>query len=320
MATPAPITAFLFPGQGSQLVGMGKQLAARFPAAAAVFAQADEILGLPLSRLCWDGPAEELDDTVNTQPALLTHSIAVLRTLQAEFPRHRPAITAGHSMGEYSALVCSGVLDFPDALRLVRARGEAMQAAGQLAPGGMAAVLGMETEIVVEACGQASRECGEPVQLANDNCPGQLVISGSEKALSRALELLKDRGARRLIRLAVSIAAHSPLMQAGQRQFDQALESTPLRDPAIPILGNVSAAPLGRVEDIRQELRAQLTSQVRWTETIQAMAAQGVTAFLELGPKDVLTRLVGRIAPGLATRSLDEPGSLEGLSEWPAQP
>jgi len=317
MAPHPQTTAFLFPGQGSQQVGMGKQLAQRFPRAAEVFAEADEILDFQLSRLCWDGPAEVLDDTVNTQPALLTHSIAVLRTLQAEHPQIQPGLTAGHSMGEYSALVCAGSLDFPDALRLVRARGEAMKLAGGLGPGGMAAVLGMEAEVVEEVCRLASQESGQPVQLANDNCPGQLVISGSEAALTRALELLKERGARRLVRLAVSIAAHSPLMEPGQQQFNRALENTPLGEPRVPILGNVGARPLNSADDIRGELRAQLTSRVRWTETIQAMAAQGVAAFLELGSKDVLTRLAGRIAPGLAARSLDEPESFTGLADWP---
>jgi len=317
MAPHPQTTAFLFPGQGSQQVGMGKQLAQRFAQAAEAFAEADEILGFHLSRLCWEGPAEALDDTANTQPALLTHSIAVLRTLQAEHPQIRPVLTAGHSMGEYSALVCAGSLDFPDALRLVRARGEAMKLAGGLGPGGMAAVLGMEAEVVEQACRLASQESGEPVQLANDNCPGQLVISGSEAALSRALELLKESGARRLVRLAVSIAAHSPLMEPGQQQFNQALDYTPLRAPQVTILGNVGALPLLDVDDIRGELRAQLTSRVRWTETIQAMAAQGVTTFLELGSKDVLTRLAGRITPGLAARSLDEPESFAGLADWP---
>ncbi len=294
---------------------MGKELAARFAPARELFAQADDILGFALSALCWEGPSEALNDTVNTQPALLTHSIAVLRALQASFPELQPGITAGHSMGEFSALVCADALDFPDALRLVRARGEAMQAAGERGPGGMAAVLGMETETVVELCGQASRETGEPVQLANDNCPGQVVISGSEAALARALELLKESGARRLVRLAVSIAAHSPLMEPGQEQFNRALEAAPLRDPQIPILGNVSAQPLRTVEEIRQDLEAQLTSRVRWTETIQAMAAGGVTTILELGSKDVLTRLTGRIDAELAAHSLDEPASLEKLAD-----
>jgi [acyl-carrier-protein] S-malonyltransferase len=314
MATQPEATAFLFPGQGSQQVGMGKVLAERYPAAAAIFAQADQILGIPLSRLCWEGPVEDLDDTVNTQPALLTHSIAMLRALQLEHPELRPGLTAGHSMGEYSALVCAGALDFPEALQLVRARGEAMKAAGQRAPGGMAAVLGMEAEAVQQACREAAQQIGQPVQLANDNCPGQLVISGSEAALARALDLLKTAGARRLIRLAVSIAAHSPLMEYGQQQFDQALDRAPLRDALLPVLGNVTARPLLSAEDIRRELRAQLTSQVRWTDTIREMVARGVSVFLELGPKDVLTRLVGRIAPDLTARSLDGPA---GLSELP---
>lgn len=316
MARQPQSTAFLFPGQGSQQVGMGKELARRYAPAREVFAQADDILGFSLSRLCWDGPSERLDDTVNTQPALLTHSIAVLQVLRTEFPQAQPALTAGHSMGEFSALVCAGSLDFPDALRLVRARGEAMKAAGARAPGGMAAVLGMETDHVAQACEQASQDSGEPVQLANDNCPGQLVISGSEAALARALELLRERGARRLVRLAVSIAAHSPLMASGQQQFNQALDAAPLRDPQIPILGNVSAQPLRTVGAIRDELRAQLTSRVRWTETIQAAAEAGITHYLELGSKDVLTRLTGRIDAALAARSLDEPASLEGLAAW----
>lgn len=310
MVVGSPSTAYLFPGQGSQEVGMGKQLAGTFPVAAEVFQEADEIVGFPISKLCWEGPAETLDDTVNTQPALLAHSVAALRVLQAERPDLQPELTAGHSMGEYSALVCAGSMQFADALRLVRARGEAMQHAGQLTPGGMAAVLGLETEAVEAICRTASQDSGAVVQLANDNCPGQVVISGSEGGLEAAIEALRQAGARRVIKLAVSIAAHSQLMLPAQQRLKQALETTAIEPPQIPVIGNVSAQPLASVDDIRAELSAQLTSRVRWTETIGAMLARGATQFVELGPKDVLSKLAQRIGSGISTRSVGAPEDL----------
>lgn len=293
---------------------MGKQLAEAYPVAAEVFQEADEIVGFEISRLCWEGPAEQLNDTVNTQPALLVHSIAALRVLRAERPNLQPQATAGHSMGEYSALVCAGSIQFADALRLVRARGEAMQHAGELAPGGMAAVLGLDTRAVEAACRSASQESGAVVQLANDNCPGQVVISGSEEGLQAASEALKAAGARRVIPLAVSIAAHSELMRPAQEQLNQALEATEIRPPQIPVIANVTARPLSSVKEIRAELSAQLTSQVRWTDTIRAMLHIGTTHFIELGPKDVLSKLAQRIESDVFAQALGAPEHLSLLA------
>ena len=313
MASNSQVAAFLFPGQGSQEVGMGKELAAHFPAAARVFEEADEIVGFALSRLCWDGPAQELNDTVNTQPALLCHSVAALRSLQSIRPDLRASWLAGHSLGEFSALVAAGAMQFQDALRLVRTRGEAMQAAGARSPGGMAAVLGLELEAVEAACVAARAATGEPVQIANDNCPGQLVISGSKQGLAEAIERLRAGGARRVVELAVSIAAHSALMEPAQSKLNRAIESTPITAPAIPVIGNVSATPLASVSEVREELRSQLTSRVRWTETIGSMLAAGVTHFIELGPRDVLSNLVRRIEREANAATAGDPAGIERL-------
>lgn len=296
---------------------MGKRLAESVPRSAAVFAEADEILGFPLSQMCWDGPEDELNDTVNAQPALLTHSIAVLRAFEDAYPEVRPAFTAGHSLGEFSALVCADSLVFADALRLVRARGEAMKQAGEQAPGGMAAVLGLEATKVEQACQEARESSGEPVQVANDNCPGQIVISGSEAGLSSAMQRLKALGARRVIRLAVSIAGHSELMQSAQQHFGAILEETAFQIPRIPIVANVTARPLQSAKDIRAELRAQLTCPVRWTESIRWMTGRGTTRFIEFGPKDVLTKLINRIEGEVEAIPLDDAESIAALGASP---
>lgn len=307
-------TAFVFPGQGSQFVGMGKALAQAEPAAADVFARADHLLGFPISTLCWEGPAEILNDTINTQPALLVHSIAALRVLQQRLPGARPALVAGHSMGEFSALVAAEALDFDQALALVLERGRAMQAAGAQHPGGMAAILGLEVEAVADVCAQAAREAGAVVQVANDNCPGQVVISGDSAALDRALELLTAAGAKKALRLAVSIGAHSPLMQPAQVRLTRALATAGLTDPHLTIIGNVGAAPLHTADAIRRDLEAQLTSRVRWTESIQAMRAAGVTTFVELGAGSVLCGLIRRIDRTALTLALDAPDSYTSLT------
>jgi len=314
MGSDSQAVAFLFPGQGSQEVGMGKELAAHFPIAARVFEEADAIVGFALSRLCWEGPAEELNDTINTQPALLCHSVAALRVLESVRPELRATWLAGHSLGEFSALVAAGAMNFPDALRLVRTRGEAMKAAGVRSPGGMAAVLGLELEAVEAACAAAQAATGEAVQVANDNCPGQLVISGSKPALTAAVERLRASGARRVVELAVSIAAHSALMEPAQSELNRAIESTPISAPAIPVIGNVNAAVLGSVADIREELRSQLTSRVRWTETVRSMLEAGVTNFIELGTRDVLSNLVRRIDRQVSTAAAGDPTGIGSLA------
>jgi [acyl-carrier-protein] S-malonyltransferase len=306
-------TAFVFPGQGSQKVGMGRELAQADRAAQAVFAEADEALGLPLSRLCWEGPAEQLNDTAVTQPALLTHSVAVLRALEARSAAVRPAFVAGHSLGEFSALVCAGAIGFAQALQLVRERGRLMKEAGSRNPGGMAAVLGLDVGPVDDVCRGVQAETGKVVQVANDNCPGQIVISGHSEAVERAIEAAKEFGAKRALPLAVSIAAHSPLMETIEKDFAEAVKAAPIADPGIPIVGNVDAAPLLEVSDIRKDLEDQLTKRVRWTESVRYMAGQGVTHFIELGSGSVLTGLLKRIDRDLVGIALGEPEDFEKL-------
>jgi len=308
------IYALLFPGQGSQEVGMGRSLAEVYPAARETFAEADAVLGFSLSGLCFEGSKETLDDTVNTQPAIFATSIAVLRVLDATGKLPKPVAVAGHSMGELTALVAAGALDFADGLRLVRERGRLMKVAGERNPGGMAAVLKMDDAEVEKACREASNETGWPVQIANYNSPGQIVISGDQKALARAIELLQEQGGKRIIPLAVSIAAHSPLMAAVVEEYRAAVEGTPLRSPAVPVIANISARPLADVEEIRDELAGQLTWPVRWTASIQAMVAQGVTRFVEIGPKDVLTGLVRRIDPNVQAINV---GDATGVQTFP---
>lgn len=287
-------TAFIFPGQGSQFLGMGLQLAQSYPIARATFAEADAVLGFSLSQLAWDGPEDELNDTVNTQPALFVHSVAAWRVFQQIYPNLQPAYTAGHSLGQLSALVAAGALQFAEGLRLVRARGLAMKYAGSLNPGGMAAVLGLDIPTLEAVCAQASTP-NEVVQVANDNCPGQVVLSGARPALARAVDLAKQAGAKRPMLLAVSIAAHSQLMQPAQEAFALAIEKANIRDAAIPVISNVSAQPIRTAKDLRAELLAQLTQRVRWTESIQTMLANAVDTFLEMGSGSVLTGLIKRI-------------------------
>jgi len=275
---------------------MGRDLFAHEPAARAVFDEADSILHVALSRLCFDGPETELNDTYNTQPAVFVTSVAVLRALEAR-GIGRPAFVAGHSLGEFSALVAAGAVAFADALRLVRERGRLMKLAGERNPGGMAAVIGLDRAAVDDICAQASTQIGQSVQVANDNCPGQIVISGHRAALATALNLARERGARRAVPLAVSIAAHSELMSVIADDFRQALAATPFSPPQVPVIGNVGAQPLTDVAAIRADLGAQLTSPVAWTDSVRTMLAQGVTTFIELGPKDVLTGLLKRIDP-----------------------
>jgi [acyl-carrier-protein] S-malonyltransferase len=302
-------SAFVFPGQGSQMVGMGRELAASEPASAAVFSAADDILGYSLSEICWDGPESSLHETEYTQPALLTHSIAVLEAFRVHHPDFTPAFVAGHSLGEFSALVAAGSLDFPAALRLVQTRGQVMKHAGEIAPGGMSAVLGLDVEAVESICAGVNADQSDSIWVANDNCPGQIVISGSLAGLEQAQERLLAGGAKRVIRLAVSIAAHSPLMEPALGPFRDALAAAEFEPPLVPIIGNVNAMGLRTPEDIRADLHAQLTARVRWTESVRAMLAAAVNTFLEFGPMDVLTGLLRRIDRSARGVALDSPQS-----------
>ncbi len=305
--------AFVFPGQGSQYVGMGRDLYEAYPEARDLFDEADGILGFPLSRLCFEGPKEELGDTINTQPALLTVSVALLQMLESH--QLSPSMVAGHSMGEYTALLATGALDFADGLRLVQERGRVMKEAGEQNPGGMAAVLGLEAGTLDEICQMANQETGGIVQLANYNSPGQIVISGHKEALGRALELAKEQGARRVIPLAVSIASHSPLMQRAAESFASIVAQVDFHQPRIPIVANVTAAPITTVAEIRRELVEQLTSTVRWVESVQYMMAQRVTTFVEIGPKNVLTGLIRRIDKSVRTVNVGDVESVQAFLE-----
>jgi [acyl-carrier-protein] S-malonyltransferase len=304
--------AFVFPGQGSQFVGMGHALAHTYPSAMQVFTHADEILGFPLSYIAWKGPEDCLNDTINTQPALFTHSLAVLEVLRSLQLDLVPSFVAGHSMGELSALVAAGVLSFTDGLHLVRARGDLMKRAGELRPGGMAAVLGLDIDQIDQLC-QAASTPNEIVQVANDNCPGQVVISGSNTALSRVQTLLEQAGARRVVRLAVSIAAHSPYMAASQHDFNQSISLTTFKSALIPIIGNVSATPFEDIDLIKADLQNQLTHRVRWTETIQFLISQGITDFYEIGAGSVLCGLIKRIDRSVVAIPIGTPKDFQRL-------
>jgi [acyl-carrier-protein] S-malonyltransferase len=273
---------------------MGAALAEVFPSARETFELADQVMGFSLSKTAWEGPEAYLNDTINTQPALLTHSSAALNVFYNLHPGFAPRFVAGHSMGEISALVAAGTLPLEAGLSLARKRGELMKQAGEDSPGGMAAILALDLETVDGICQAASTE-KEIVQVANDNCPGQVVISGHCNALERAMEFARTAGARKVVRLAVSIAAHSSLMRSAQEAFNQIVEASPIAAPQTPVIGNVTARPLNTPEEIRQDLCAQLNSKVRWTETIQYMLANGVDTFVEFGSGDVLSGLVKRI-------------------------
>lgn len=307
-------TAFIFPGQGSQAVGMGAGLAASYSVAKQTFEEADDLLGLPLSQLCFNGPEEQLTETYNAQPALYVCGIAALRTLyEARGDLTRPAFVAGHSLGELTALTAAGALSFPDGLRLVRKRGELMRDAGHHSPGGMAALLGLNLDAAQRICEESQQATGGIVVVANDNCPGQLVIAGDDATLTAAIERATAAGAKRAVKLQVSIAAHSPLMARAAEDFREALQNTAFHEPLVPVIGNTKPQPLTTVDEIRSELNDQLVSPVRWSDGVRAMVSSGVATFVELGSKNILVGLLKRIDRQATGYAVDTPESLQSL-------
>ncbi len=301
--------AFVFPGQGSQRVGMGQAWAAAHEEARDAFAEADAALSEPLSRLCFAGPEEDLQLTRNTQPAILAVSVAIHRALAARTAL-RPALVAGHSLGEYSALVAAGALEFADALRLVRRRGELMQEAVPVGEGAMAAILGLDAA-AVEAVAAAASSAGELCAVANYNAPEQTVVAGHRAAVERAMALARERGAKRALPLPVSAPFHSPLMRPARERLAPRLAATEFRDPAVPVVVNVDAAPVATAAGARDALGRQVDQAVRWVESVRWMAGEGgIEMFVEIGPGAVLTGLIKRIVPGIAVASLGEPEAL----------
>ena len=308
--------AFVFPGQGSQSVGMGQALAERSPAAAAVFLEADSVLDQPITRLAWEGPADELDRTENAQPALLATSLAYLagvRERWAELGIRVPdaAFAAGHSMGQYSALVAAGVISLADGLRLVRERGRLMQSSGSGRDGAMAAIIGLDDARLPELVAAAAAH--GTFGVANRNAPGQVVVSGDRVAIEASAEIARELGARKAIILPVSVAAHSPLMAEAAAAMRGVLAGVSFADPTTPLLANADARPLEDGEASRAELVEHLTAGVDWVAAVERMASAGVTTFIEVGPGRVLTGLIKRIAPDAEAIALDDPGAADRL-------
>jgi len=298
--------AYLFPGQGAQTVGMGKDVFDAIPASKAIFDEADSALEFSLSGICFEGPEDALTQTVNTQPAILTTSVALLEACKAalEAKGDVPAFTAGHSLGEYSALVAAGSMTFADAVKLVRERGRLMQAAGDQRKGAMAAVMGMPEDTLARICTEAG------VDMANLNAPDQIVISGSEEGVAKAQELAQEQGARRVVALRVSAAFHSSLMDPAVPGMQTALGAAQISAPSIPVIANVSAEPLNDAAGIIDELAKQIRSPVQWFRTVQYLKDHGVTKYIEIGPGKVLTGLVKRVHEEAETLNV---GTLEDV-------
>jgi [acyl-carrier-protein] S-malonyltransferase len=304
--------AFVFPGQGSQAVGMGRDLAAMSPTAAAIFAEADAALGEPITRLAWEGPEEDLNRTENAQPALLAASIAYLAalrdgSLEIASASEPPSFMAGHSMGQYSALVAAGALSLADGIRLVRERGIRMQASGAGREGAMAAIIGLDEAAVPELVRQASTH--GVFGVANRNAPGQVVVSGERAAIDASVELGKALGAKRVIVLPVSVAAHSPLMAEAAEAMRAVVRDVAFHDPVVPLLANADARLITTADGCRDELVEHLTTGVDWIRAVETMAANGVDTFVEIGPGKVLTNLIKRIAPDATSVALSAAGA-----------
>lgn len=305
--------AMVFPGQGSQTVGMLAELAGDYPIVQETFKQASEVLGYDLWQLVQEGPAEELNKTWQTQPALLTASVAVYRVWQQKYPELKPEVMAGHSLGEYSALVCAGVLDFQDAVKLVELRGKLMQQAVPEGTGAMYAIIGLDNDAIINACKQA--EQGEVVSAVNFNSPGQVVIAGAKAAVERAAALCKEAGAKRTLPLAVSVPSHCALMKPAADQLSVSLESITLKAPVVAVLNNVDVKAETDAVAIRNALVRQLYSPVRWTETVEKMAQNGVEVLVEVGPGKVLNGLTKRIVDSLQAVSVNDVKSLDSIEE-----
>jgi [acyl-carrier-protein] S-malonyltransferase len=306
--------AFTFPGQGSQAVGMGKDLAAAYQEARNVFAEVDEALGQNLSQLMFEGPDDTLRLTENAQPALMAVSVAVVRVLESRgiVLRKEAAFVAGHSLGEYSALAAAGAFSLGDAARLLKTRGQAMQQAVPVGQGAMAAILGLDLETVLAACEEASQ--GEICGLANDNAPGQLVISGNVAAVNRAIEILKAKGAKRALPLPVSAPFHCALMRPAAEAMQQALNLVAVHQPVVPVVANVLAAPISDPTEIKRRLVEQVTGRVRWTECVNWLVKEGgVTQLVELGAGKVLSGLAKRIVPDVATISVGTSADIDAF-------
>jgi [acyl-carrier-protein] S-malonyltransferase len=311
--------AFTFPGQGSQFVGMGKDLADTFPVARQVFAEVDDALGQTLSGVMWNGPADTLTLTENAQPALMAVSLAVMRVLEAEkgWSVTSARYVAGHSLGEYSALAAAGTLSVADAARLLKIRGQSMQVAVPVGEGAMAALLGVDLDIAAKIAAEAAEATGLVCQVANDNGPGQIVLSGAKAAVARAMEIGKDYGVRRAVPLPVSAPFHCALMQPAADRMAEALKDVQLRTPAVPVVANVTAAPVTAVEDIRRLLVEQVTGTVRWRESAAFMAEQGVTLLYEIGAGKVLTGMARRIDERLSGKAVGTPDDIKTLGAEP---
>jgi [acyl-carrier-protein] S-malonyltransferase len=302
--------AYVFPGQGAQAVGMGRDLAAAYPAARAVFDEVDDALGEKLSETIWNGPAEALTLTANAQPALMAASLAALRALEAEGIAG-PDYVAGHSLGEYSALCAAGSLSVADAARLLRLRGEAMQAAVPVGQGAMAALLGLDLAAAEAVAAEAAD--GEVCEAANDNDPGQVVVSGHRGAVERAVEIAKARGAKRAILLPVSAPFHCALMQPAADAMAAVLRDVEMRAPRVPLVANVTAAPVNDPEEIRRLLVRQITARVRWRESVEWMASNGVTRTVEVGAGKALSGMIRRIAKDIETTNVGTAADVAGM-------